>query len=74
MDVTQRLDSPCEPPSSTVVTGVVGEHCLSAQRELPRYATAGEPFSYAVAVANLGPRALSGVYVVEAFRDPRHVF
>jgi uncharacterized protein (DUF58 family) len=44
---------------------------VSAQRELPRYATAGEPFSYAVAVANLGPRALSGVTVVETFRDPR---
>jgi len=42
-----------------------------AQRELPRYATAGEPFSYAVAVANLGSRALSGVTVLEAFRDPR---
>ena len=44
---------------------------VSAQRELPRYATAGEPFSYAVAVANLGARALSGVDVLEAFRDPR---
>ena len=44
---------------------------VSAQRELPRYATAGEPFSYAVAVANLGPRAISGATVVEAFRDPR---
>jgi len=44
---------------------------VSAQRELPRYATTGEPFSYAVAVANLGPRALSGVSVVEAVRDPR---
>jgi hypothetical protein len=44
---------------------------VSARRELPRYATAGEPFSYAVAVANLGPRALSGVNVLETFRDPR---
>jgi uncharacterized protein (DUF58 family) len=44
---------------------------VSVQRELPRYATAGEPFSYAVAVANLGARALSGVAMVEAFRDPR---
>ena len=44
---------------------------VEARREMPRYATAGEPFSYAVAVANLGPRALSGVTVVEAFRDPR---
>ncbi len=44
---------------------------VQVQRELPRYATAGEPFSYAIAVANLGARALSGVAVVEAFRDPR---
>jgi uncharacterized protein (DUF58 family) len=44
---------------------------VSAQRELPRYATAGEPFSYAVAISNHGKRALSGVAVVEAFRDPR---
>jgi len=44
---------------------------VSIERELPRYATAGEPFSYSVAVANLASRALSGVAVVEAFRDPR---
>jgi len=44
---------------------------VSVRRELPRYATAGEPFTYAVAVANLGARPLSGVTVVEAFRDPR---
>ena len=44
---------------------------VSVRRELPRYATAGEPFSYAVAVANLGARPLAGVTVVEAIRDPR---
>jgi uncharacterized protein (DUF58 family) len=47
---------------------------VSVRRELPRYATAGEPFTYAVAVANLGARPLSGVTVVEAFRDPRPRF
>jgi uncharacterized protein (DUF58 family) len=47
---------------------------VSVARELPRYATAGEPFSYSVAVANLGSRALSGVTVLEAFRDPRPRF
>jgi len=47
---------------------------VSAQRELPRYATAGEPFSYAVAVANHGARALSGVALLEAFRDPRPAY
>ncbi len=44
---------------------------VEVQRELPRHATAGEAFTYAVAVANLGARALSGVTVVEALRDPR---
>jgi uncharacterized protein (DUF58 family) len=47
---------------------------VGVARELPRYATAGEPFSYSVAVANLGSRALSGVTVLEAFRDPRPRF
>jgi uncharacterized protein (DUF58 family) len=44
---------------------------VEVERELPRYATAGEPFSYAVAVANRGARPLEGATLVEAFRDPR---
>ncbi len=44
---------------------------VAARRELPRYATAGEPFSYPVVVENHGARALSGVALVEALRDPR---
>jgi uncharacterized protein (DUF58 family) len=41
------------------------------ERELPRYATAGEPFSYDVTVSNLGARALEGATLRETFRDPR---
>jgi len=47
---------------------------VNAGRELPRYATAGEPFSYQVSVANLGGRPLVGALVVERFRDPRPSF
>jgi len=41
------------------------------QRDLPRYATAGEAFEYRVTVENRGKRALSGVTLVEVPRDPR---
>jgi len=44
---------------------------VDIERELPRYATAGEPFTYAVAVANRGARPLEGATLVEALRDPR---
>ena len=44
---------------------------LEASRDLPRYATAGEPFNYRVTVTNRGARALSGILVKERFRDPR---
>jgi uncharacterized protein (DUF58 family) len=44
---------------------------LEARRALPRYATAGEPFSYRVMLANRGTRALTGATVRERFRDPR---
>ena len=47
---------------------------IEARRELPRYATAGEPFSYRVSVANLGTRPLAGALVTERFRDPRPSF
>jgi uncharacterized protein (DUF58 family) len=47
---------------------------IEVQRELPRYATAGEPFSYAVAVANRGTRPLDGATLREALADPRPRF
>jgi uncharacterized protein (DUF58 family) len=47
---------------------------VDIERELPRYATAGETFSYAVAVANRGARPLEGATLVEALRDPRPAY
>jgi len=47
---------------------------LEASRELPRYATAGEPFRYRVILANRGARPLAGAVVRERFRDPRPGF
>jgi uncharacterized protein (DUF58 family) len=44
---------------------------VALERELPRYATAGEPFSYRVTVSNLGARPLAGVSLAEHFPDPR---
>ncbi len=44
---------------------------VAVSRELPRYATAGEPFSYVVAVENRGPRALAGATLRERLADPR---
>jgi len=44
---------------------------VAVEREMPRYATAGEPFSYRVTVSNLGARALAGVTLAERFPDPR---
>lgn len=47
---------------------------VSAARELPRVATAGEPFSYRLRVTNLGDRALDGLSVFEELADPRPGF
>lgn len=47
---------------------------LSASREMPRYATAGEPFSYRVTVVNRGSRPVADAVVTERFRDPRPAF
>lgn len=44
---------------------------LEASRDLPRYATAGEPCVYRIVIANRGARALKGATVLERFRDPR---
>ena len=47
---------------------------VEARREMPRYATAGQAFSYRVTLANLGARPLAGALVTERFRDPRPSF
>src|SRR5262249_11580997 len=47
---------------------------MEARRELPRYATAGEPFGYRVLLVNRGARAVEGATVGERFRDPRPAF
>ena len=44
---------------------------MEARREMPRYATAGEHFSYRLTLANLGKGPLGGTLVSERFRDPR---
>lgn len=47
---------------------------LESRRDLPRYATAGEPCSYRVVVTNRGARALDGATLLERFRDPRPAY
>jgi uncharacterized protein (DUF58 family) len=47
---------------------------LESSRDLPRYATAGEPCTYRVVVANRGTRTLDGATVLERFRDPRPAY
>jgi uncharacterized protein (DUF58 family) len=44
---------------------------LEASRELPRYATAGQPCEYRVLLHNRGARALEDASLLERFRDPR---
>lgn len=56
------------------VTSLFFRARINARREMPRYATAGEPFSYQVSVANLGTKPLVGALVTERFRDPRPSF
>ncbi|HTM61449.1 MAG TPA: DUF58 domain-containing protein [Burkholderiales bacterium] len=43
----------------------------SVERQLPRYATAGERFEYRVVVHNHGKRPLEALMVKETLRDPR---
>jgi uncharacterized protein (DUF58 family) len=47
---------------------------IEARRELPRYATAGEAFSYAVAVTNRGAHPIRGALLRERVADPRPGF
>lgn len=44
------------------------------KRELPPYVTAGEPFSYRIAIENTGARTLTGANLVERLADPRPGF
>jgi uncharacterized protein (DUF58 family) len=44
---------------------------LHVERRLPRYATVGEPVTYSVTVLNAGPRARSGLALLEDVADPR---
>jgi uncharacterized protein (DUF58 family) len=43
----------------------------TARRELPRYATAGEPLEYRVVIENLGRKPLAGATLAEWLGDPR---
>jgi uncharacterized protein (DUF58 family) len=47
---------------------------LGARRDLPRYATAGEPFVYRVTLQNRGRSPLAGASLAEVFRDPRPAY
>ena len=47
---------------------------VAVRREIPRYATAGEPFRYRVSLENVGARPLAGALVTERFADPRPAF
>jgi uncharacterized protein (DUF58 family) len=47
---------------------------LTAKRELPRYATAGEKFRYSVSVTHLRPRKLQRAWLAESPTDPRPSF
>lgn len=44
---------------------------LSAHREVPRYATAGEPLRYSVRVWNTGRRPIARAWLAESPPDPR---
>jgi uncharacterized protein (DUF58 family) len=47
---------------------------FSVERLLPRVATAGQPFTYRVAVRNLTAKNQSGVTLIEDLADPRPTF
>jgi uncharacterized protein (DUF58 family) len=47
---------------------------VSAARELPRVATAGEPFTYRLRVSNHSSRAIDRLTVIEDLADPRPSF
>lgn len=47
---------------------------LSVRRSLPRFATAGEPLSYVIAIENLEGRRRRGLSLSEELEDPRPTF
>jgi uncharacterized protein (DUF58 family) len=47
---------------------------FEAERSLPPFVTAGEPFSYKARVTNKGRKSLHGLEVVELLSDPRPTF
>ncbi len=47
---------------------------FTAQRVLPRFVTAGEPFTYHVIVQNGSHRKQKGLFLLENFADPRPSF
>jgi len=47
---------------------------FTAKRILPRFSTAGEPFTYHVIVQNCSRRKQKGLYLFENFADPRPSF
>ena len=47
---------------------------FSAVRRLPRFATAGQPFSYAVVLTNLSSKSQTGLTLLENLSDPRPPF
>jgi uncharacterized protein (DUF58 family) len=44
---------------------------VTVEREWPRVATAGEPFSYRARIINIGPAAVGGLSLIEELPDPR---
>jgi uncharacterized protein (DUF58 family) len=47
---------------------------FTAKRVLPRFVTAGEPFTYHVIIQNHSHRKQKGLYLIEDFADPRPSF
>ena len=47
---------------------------FTAQRVLPRFVTASEPFTYHVIIQNRSNRKQKGLYLIENFADPRPSF
>lgn len=45
-----------------------------ATRILPRFGTAGEPFSYRIALHNMSPVVQKGLYLFENMEDPRPIY
>ena len=53
------------------ICAMLGRASVQVRRELPRYVTAGESFTYPVTVVNRGRRALADAEMQEHFADPR---